>query len=276
MKSRLKSRQVLWRTRWKLEGENVHVGRSWDWAGIQHLRSRHWAGQWSPEELQQVGEFKQHPAPAAFRDIAGRGSAHKISYARAHTQEGAQRHSARWGSPIDPVREIQDPALVPPRRPWGDTSTVPTMMSEQEPQSTLWTLWKHILTQMSVYIELKCKNCRSCYFYKEESGLLERHTQQAERAGGWKEDSIRKYFLGRRSSAQGNQIVSLWLLSILHFTPTFLPLPLFATGHEVPELRSPLNDGTNENSPLTLKGRNWARAEKTSLLWIYSSLMISS
>lgn len=105
-----------------------------------------------------------------------------------HTHKGALRHNAGWGNPSNPVRETQGPALVSPRRPWRDSTTMPNMISEQEPQSTLGTFWKHILTWMSVYIELNkwywgafptrlLQTCRS-YFYKEKSGLLERNMQQ--------------------------------------------------------------------------------------------------
>lgn len=198
-----------------------------------------------------------------------------LSYAHAHTHEGAQRHNAGWGNPSNPVRTTQAPALVSSRCPWGESTTVLNTMSEQEPQTTLWTLWKHILTWMNVYIELNNKN--KWYWGTFPTRLLQnlqilthlwrriwgfRKAHATNRTGGWKEESIRKSFLRTRNYAQGNQIASLWLLSILHFTPTILPLPLFATEHEVPELRSTLNDGSNENSSLTLKGRNWARAEK--------------
>ena len=124
--------------------------------------------------------------------------------------------------------------------------------------------------------------CWSCCSYKEESRCLERRMQWMGRAGGSKEDStddwIGKQRVGRRSSARGNKTACLCILSILPFTPTFLPLSLFATGREEPELRSPPSDGTNENSSLMLKDRNCARAQKTAffLQQTQRSLGISS
>lgn len=75
-----------------------------------------------------------------------------LSYAHAHTHKGAQRHNAWWGNPSNPLRDTS-PCPGTPKMSLGRLHH----SAEQEPQSTLGTFWKHILTWMSVYIELNNK-----------------------------------------------------------------------------------------------------------------------
>lgn len=124
----------------------MHVGRSRDMQGLGCTME--------PRGTAASGRIQIAPCSSCFQGYQRKGICPQntlLSYAHAHTHEGAQRHNAGWGNP---VKETQAPALVPPRCPWGDSTTVLNMMSEQESQSTLWTLWTHIPTWMSMYIEL--------------------------------------------------------------------------------------------------------------------------
>lgn len=90
-KDRLRNiRDRLLRVDWHQESGENWKERMCMWEEAETCRD--WAAQWSPEELQQVGKFKQHPAPAASRDITGRESVHKILFSLMHMHTHTKEH----------------------------------------------------------------------------------------------------------------------------------------------------------------------------------------
>lgn len=82
------------------------------------------------------------PGTSQERDLPTKHSSFLCTCTRTHVHTHTRRSTeARcWvGETQYPVRETQAPALVPLSCPRGDSAPVPITMSEQQPQSTLWT-----------------------------------------------------------------------------------------------------------------------------------------